>query len=42
MMLDIMQGPFHFVTGGIAPEAVTLVTPAMIVGIRGTDPHHQC
>lgn len=37
MVLTITQGFFHFVTGDIAPEAVVIETPAMIIGIRGTD-----
>jgi len=37
MVLSMTQGFFHFVTGEIAPEAVTIETPAMIIGIRGTD-----
>lgn len=37
MVLSMTQGLFHFVTGDIAPEAVTIMTPAMIIGIRGTD-----
>ena len=37
MLLTITQGFFHFVTGDIAPEAVVIETPAMIIGIRGTD-----
>ena len=37
MVLTMSEGFFHFVTGDIAPEAVTILTPAMIIGIRGTD-----
>lgn len=37
MVLDLGEGLFHFVTGGIEADAVVINTPAMIVGVRGTD-----
>ena len=37
LAIELSQGFFHFVTGDIAPEAVQISTPAMVIGVRGTD-----
>jgi len=37
LSLTLTSGFFNFVTGDIAKEAVTIVTPAMVIGVRGTD-----
>ena len=37
LTLELTTGFFNFVTGDIAKEAVTITTPAMILGVRGTD-----
>lgn len=37
LALELGEGLFHFVTGDIEKEAVVIITPAMIVGVRGTD-----
>jgi len=37
MQIQLTQGFFHFVTGDIDKEAVEIVTPSMVIGVRGTD-----
>jgi len=37
LAIELTQGFFHFVTGDVAPEAVIITTPAMVIGVRGTD-----
>lgn len=37
MVLELGEGLFHFVTGDMEADAVVINTPAMIVGVRGTD-----
>ena len=37
LTLQLTNGFFNFVTGDIAKEAVTINTPAMVIGVRGTD-----
>lgn len=37
LSLELTSGFFHFVTGDIAKEAVRITTPAMVIGVRGTD-----
>lgn len=37
LSLELTSGFFHFVTGDIAKEAVTITTPAMVIGVRVTD-----
>ncbi len=37
LTLEMTNGFFNFVTGDIAKEAVTINTPAMVIGVRGTD-----
>lgn len=37
LTLELTNGFFNFVTGDIAKEAVTINTPAMVIGVRGTD-----
>lgn len=37
LSLELTSGFFNFVTGDIAKEAVVITTPAMVIGVRGTD-----
>lgn len=37
LTLELTNSFFNFVTGDIAKEAVTINTPAMVIGVRGTD-----
>ena len=37
MLLNLAQGAFRFVTGGMNKEAVRIETPSAVIGIRGTD-----
>jgi len=37
MKIELAAGFFHFVTGSVDKEAVVITTPAMVIGVRGTD-----
>jgi len=37
MKIELVSGFFHFVTGNVDKEAVAITTPAMVIGVRGTD-----